>query len=261
MGRRSDAGTTVDEQSWTAPWSPPPLYRVASTVCCERKRQYLVMWAGGAGKQVWIGHDQLAGGVLLREWEGLDGPIVCHEDGGPRSKRKAAKRVAKARWTRDEDARLASVINRHGSENQGKGAEPSSTSYNWARLAQLTELPGRNGKMCRERWFHYLSPAVSKEIMSDAENRALLAAVAEHGPRWATLQKMFQGRTDMGLKNRWNSNVRKYFRALQRAPPAGSSPGIAALRALDASALARHMLDEGVEGLGGGEESDYEMIE
>eukprot|EP00966_Prymnesium_polylepis_P011372 261957-Prymnesium_polylepis.1 len=86
-------------------------------------------------------------------------------------------------------------------------------------------MDGRSGKQCRERWHNHLSPDVRKTKWSAEEDRAIVEAVQLYGTRWSEIVKMFPGRTDNAIKNRWNSMLRKEDRRLKRlqedteAPP------------------------------------------
>ncbi|KAJ1625432.1 hypothetical protein T492DRAFT_1039655 [Pavlovales sp. CCMP2436] len=91
----------------------------------------------------------------------------------------------KRAWTLEEDCALTALVQLSG---------PSG----WAKLAD--EMRGdRTGKQCRERWFHHLAPDVKKGDWTEAEDLAILEAVAEIGPCW----------TDHAIKNRYNSTMRR----------------------------------------------------
>ena len=63
----------------------------------------------------------------------------------------------------------------------------------WSLIA--SNLPGRTGKQCRERWHNQLDPNIKKECWTDEEDRVLLQAHTEvcaqgllsNRRRWLTL--------------------------------------------------------------------------
>ena len=67
-----------------------------------------------------------------------------------------------------------------------------------------------------------------KAKWSPEEDRAIVEAVQLYGTRWSEIVKMFPGRTDNAIKNRWNSMLRKEQRRQKRVqedvnPPAGGT--------------------------------------
>ena len=55
--------------------------------------------------------------------------------------------IVKRPWTDEEDQRLSQLVAEHGPRR-------------WPVLA--VQMPGREGKQCRERWFNFLRPSVDK---------------------------------------------------------------------------------------------------
>ena len=123
-------------------------------------------------------------------------------------------------WTAAEDAKLLALI----PEGRGK--------VRWSVIGE--SMACRSGKQCRERWHNHLSPEVNNSRWSPEQDRAIVEAVHLHGTCWSEIVKLFPGRTDAAIKNRWNSMLRKEERRRKRVEEGstGTAPSATKLRRL-----------------------------
>ena len=103
-------------------------------------------------------------------------------------------KIKKGLWQPEEDKLLVDLVRESGPKG-------------WTKIAQ--QLPGRIGKQCRERWHNHLDPAINRGPFTEAEDAKIISLVREHGPKWAAISKFLEGRTDNGIKNRWNATLKR----------------------------------------------------
>jgi hypothetical protein len=129
--------------------------------------------------------------------DGWSGPFAQPSDRKPRQVFNLA-----------EDRTLAGLVQRLG-------------DHDWATVA--SEMPGRTPRQCRDRWKCYLSPQLSNEQWSPAEDQMLIDQYSRVGPRWTAIAALMRRRSEVAVKNRWKLLHRRkkggLFRAPEGAPP------------------------------------------
>ncbi|CAN6237809.1 unnamed protein product [Urochloa humidicola] len=112
-------------------------------------------------------------------------------------------------WSQEENEILIEMVN-------------ANSSKDWLSIARA--VPGRSRKQCRDRWTHYLDPAVNQMPWSEQEEIDLIRAHKIHGNKWCELAKLFPGRTGKAIKNYWAGSMKKKIKSYLGRSPEQLSP-------------------------------------
>ena len=77
------------------------------------------------------------------------------------------------------------------------------------KLNERVPTSKRSGKQCRERWSHHLSPDISKEVWTEAEQQKLFYYHQVYGNQWMKIASLLPGRSDNSIKNFFNLSIKK----------------------------------------------------
>lgn len=71
---------------------------------------------------------------------------------------------------------------------------------NWIFIAHF--VPGRTAKQCRDRYTNYLKPGLINNEWTEKDDELLIELYSRYGSKWAIMNKYFQNRNQVSLKNR-----------------------------------------------------------
>ena len=103
-------------------------------------------------------------------------------------------RCNRKKFTPEEDEKLISL---------------AATHNRWEDIAK--EMPGRNGRQCRDRYKNYLRPGYFNGQWTPEEDNILQKKFNEYGSQWSVIKKFFNNRSSNSLKNRWNYYISKHL--------------------------------------------------
>jgi myb proto-oncogene protein len=112
----------------------------------------------------------------------------------------------KGPWSPDEDGLLCDLVARFGPKPK-----------KWSYIA--TQIPGRAGKQCRERWLNHLDLSVKKGEWTFEEDRILCQAQREVGNKWSEIAKLLPGRSVLVILHHMYFCVARVFSRARNAGP------------------------------------------
>ncbi|KAK8898617.1 hypothetical protein M9Y10_000909 [Tritrichomonas musculus] len=91
-------------------------------------------------------------------------------------------------FSKEEDERLIKAVENYGDQN-------------WSLVASY--VGNRTRRQCSERWKKFLSPTINHSEWTETEDKLLMEKFIEFGPKWTTISKFFNNRTDVNVKSRF----------------------------------------------------------
>ncbi|RLN43116.1 transcription factor RAX2-like [Panicum miliaceum] len=108
--------------------------------------------------------------------------------------------MKKGKWSKEEDNLIKNHIEKYGID------------HSWQALSNTLGLR-RCGRSCRSRWLNYLRPGLKHGNFTPAEEKIICEMYSKRGSCWSVIAAQLPGRTDLAIKNYWNSTLKKKFSA------------------------------------------------
>uniref|UniRef100_J3N3T8 Uncharacterized protein n=1 Tax=Oryza brachyantha TaxID=4533 RepID=J3N3T8_ORYBR len=112
--------------------------------------------------------------------------------------------MKKGKWSKEEDDLIKNHMEKYG------------IGRSWQALSDALGLQ-RCGRSCRSRWLNYLRPGLKHGNFTPAEERIICKMHRKRGSSWSAIAAQLPGRTDLAVKNYWNSTLKKRFPAAARS--------------------------------------------
>ena len=77
----------------------------------------------------------------------------------------------------------------------------------WNKCSQI--IKGRNAKQCREHWYEFLNPNLTKGNWTLEEDLLIMIFYQKYNGRWKNIIPIFEKRSENSIKNRFYSELRK----------------------------------------------------
>ncbi|KAL6642873.1 hypothetical protein ACP70R_021054 [Stipagrostis hirtigluma subsp. patula] len=136
--------------------------------------------------------------------------------------------MKKGKWSKEEDNLIKNHIEKYG------------IGRSWQALSNTLGLQ-RCGRSCRSRWLNYLQPGLKHGNFTVAEERIICEMYSKMGSCWSVIASQLPGRTDLAIKNYWNSTLKKRFPAARITAAARRRSRPAASTSSDAGTPARDL--------------------
>ena len=98
-------------------------------------------------------------------------------------------------FSKEEDITILYLINERGLTD-------------WKNISKY--LSNRSSRQIRERYKNYLQPFLINSPWKKEEDEKLISLYTEYGPKWSLISSKFGNRSDISIKNRWNSINKLY---------------------------------------------------
>lgn len=110
------------------------------------------------------------------------------------------------RFSKEEDDKLLILVNNF--ENKDL--------INWNRVA--SKMQDRTPRQCRERYLNYLMEKNKKGDWSKEEDELILSLYNQIGPKWAKMTSYFNKRSNIDIKNRYSTLIRRKKKKSNQEP-------------------------------------------
>ena len=143
----------------------------------------------------------------------LDIPKTVSNSDQNHSEPTQSKKIKRIRFSPQEDKELIDLVSKYGDKNWKKISEEISKKSTIIESSPTKIY--RTPRQCKDRYINYLNPEINARQWTAEEDQCLMINSLLNKTNWRSMQKLFPGRSEVAIRNRFNYLHRSYLKELK----------------------------------------------